>query len=191
LEVGYVSRGDNQYVLEVKRILLDQHLKETLERAAGLLREGQVVTGARNQKLCWDLKAFGYIHNHRVVHRDLKPKNIMVDDQNNMKLIDLGIPSREGANRLTYAGYTQALSTPECVSSEQVKGKRVTRGPTFIRWGRMLHEILSGKTPFSGPSSRGVMHDCLINHPLSRRAWRSRRSVLNSRRYCIARSNEN
>lgn len=154
-------RGDNQYVLEVKRILLDQHLKETLERAAGLLREGQVATGARNQNYVGILKAFGYIHNHRVVHRDLKPKNIMVDDQNNMKLIDLGIPSREGAKRLTYAGYTQALSTPECVSSEQVKGKRDHARSDVYSFGSLLHEMLSAKTPTISPQLQEVQYRSL------------------------------
>ena len=112
------------------------------------------------------LRALDYIHQHGVVHRDLKPENIMVDDQDNVKLIDFGIASREGAKRLTYAGYSQALGTPEYISPEQVKGKRGDARSDLYSMGIILYEMLSGKTPFSGPSPLAVMNDRLINHPL-------------------------
>ena len=112
------------------------------------------------------LKALDYIHKHGVVHRDLKPENIMVDDQDNIKLIDFGIASKEGAKRLTYAGFTQALGTPDYISPEQVKGKRGDARSDLYSLGIMLYEMLTGKTPFSGPSPLAVMNDRLINHPL-------------------------
>jgi serine/threonine-protein kinase len=112
------------------------------------------------------LQALDYIHQHGVVHRDLKPENIMVDDQDNVKLIDFGIASREGAKRLTYAGYSQALGTPEYIAPEQVKGKRGDARSDLYSLGIILYEMLSGKTPFSGPSPLAVMNDRLINHPL-------------------------
>ncbi|MDR5729860.1 MAG: serine/threonine-protein kinase [Terriglobia bacterium] len=112
------------------------------------------------------LKALDYIHKHGVVHRDLKPENIMIDDKDNIKLIDFGIASKEGAKRLTYAGFTQALGTPNYISPEQVKGKRGDARSDLYSVGVMLYEMLSGKTPFSGPSPLAVMNDRLINHPL-------------------------
>jgi serine/threonine protein kinase len=112
------------------------------------------------------LRALDYIHNHGVVHRDLKPENIMVDDQDNIKLIDFGIASLEGAKRLTYTGYTQALGTPEYISPEQVKGKRGDARSDIYSLGVMFYEMLTGKTPFSGPSPLAIMNDRLINHPL-------------------------
>ena len=112
------------------------------------------------------LRALDYIHNHGVVHRDLKPENIMVDDQDNIKLIDFGIASIEGAKRLTYTGYTQALGTPDYIAPEQVKGKRGDARSDLYAVGIMLYEMLSGKTPFTGPSPLAVMNDRLINHPL-------------------------
>jgi eukaryotic-like serine/threonine-protein kinase len=112
------------------------------------------------------LHALDYIHQHGVIHRDLKPENIMVDDQDNIKLIDFGIASKEGAKRLTYAGYSQALGTPEYISPEQVKGKRGDARSDLYSLGIMLYEMLTGKTPFSGPSPLAVMNDRLINHPL-------------------------
>ena len=112
------------------------------------------------------LKALDYIHNHGVIHRDLKPENIMVDDQDNIKLIDFGIALREGAKRLTFVGFTQALGTPEYISPEQVKGKRGDARSDLYSLGIMFYEMLSGKTPFSGPSPLVVMNDRLVNHPI-------------------------
>ena len=112
------------------------------------------------------LDALEYIHKHGVVHRDLKPENIMVDEQDNVKLIDFGIASKEGAKRLTYTGFSQALGTPDYISPEQVKGKRGDQRSDLYAMGVMLYEMLSGRTPFSGPSPLAVMNDRLINHPL-------------------------
>jgi serine/threonine-protein kinase len=112
------------------------------------------------------LKALDYIHKNGVVHRDLKPENIMVGANDSLKLIDFGIASQAGAKRLTYAGFSQALGSPDYISPEQVKGKRGDARSDLYAVGVMLYEMLSGKTPFSGPSPLAVMNDRLINHPL-------------------------
>ena len=112
------------------------------------------------------LNALEYIHKNGVVHRDLKPENIMLDSQDVIKLIDFGIASQAGAKRLTYAGFTQALGSPDYIAPEQVKGKRGDARSDLYAVGVMLYEMLSGKTPFSGPSPLAVMNDRLINHPL-------------------------
>ncbi|MGA7156199.1 MAG: serine/threonine-protein kinase [Acidobacteriaceae bacterium] len=112
------------------------------------------------------LHALDYIHNHGVVHRDLKPENIMVDEKDHVKLIDFGIASKEGANRITYAGYTQAIGTPNYISPEQAKSKRGDARSDLYSVGIMLYEMLTGRTPFSGSSPLAVMNDRLINHPL-------------------------
>ena len=112
------------------------------------------------------LNALDYIHKNGVVHRDLKPENIMLDPEDNIKLIDFGIASQAGAKRLTYAGFTQALGSPDYISPEQVRGKRGDARSDLYAVGVMLYEMLSGKTPFSGPSPLAVMNDRLMNHPL-------------------------
>jgi eukaryotic-like serine/threonine-protein kinase len=112
------------------------------------------------------LKALEYIHKNGVVHRDLKPENIMLGPNDEIKLIDFGIASQAGAKRLTYAGFTQALGSPDYISPEQVKGKRGDARSDMYAMGVMLYEMLSGRTPFSGPSPLAVMNDRLINHPL-------------------------
>jgi serine/threonine protein kinase len=107
-----------------------------------------------------------YIHKHGIVHRDLKPDNIMVDDQDRVKLIDFGIAAKAGARRLTFTNLTQVMGTAEYISPEQVKGKRGDARSDLYALGVMLYEMLTGKTPFSGDNAFLVMNDRLLNNPV-------------------------
>jgi serine/threonine-protein kinase len=112
------------------------------------------------------LDALDYIHANGVVHRDLKPENIMVDAEDNIKLIDFGIAGDSAARRLTYANFTATLGTPDYISPEQVKGKRGDGRSDIYALGVILYEMLTGKTPFTGPSPLAAMNDRLLNHPM-------------------------
>jgi len=110
--------------------------------------------------------AMEYIHSHGVVHRDLKPENIMVDADDNIKLIDFGIAGHEGSRRLTFAKLSQVMGTPDYISPEQVKGKRGDGRSDIYALGVMLYEMLTGKTPFTGPNAFAIMNDRLLNNPV-------------------------
>lgn len=104
------------------------------------------------------LRALDYIHQHGVVHRDLQPEHIMVDDHDRIKLIDFGVASQQGARRLTFTNMGQVVGRPEYISPEQVKGKRGDARSDLYATGIMLYEMLTGSTPFTGASPMAIMN---------------------------------
>jgi serine/threonine-protein kinase len=110
-------------------------------------------------------EALDYMHKHGVVHRDLKPENVMVDAEDNIKLIDFGIAMKEDARRLTYAGPSPMLGTPDYISPEQVKGQRGDQRSDIYALGVMLYEMLTGEVPFSGPNPLAAMNERLLHDP--------------------------
>ncbi len=117
--------------------------------------------------------ALDYMHKRGVVHRDLKPENIMVDDQDRIKLIDFGIAMKEDARRLTYAGPSPLLGTPDYISPEQVKGQRGDQRSDIYALGAMLYEMLTGQPPFSGPNPLAAMNERGLNDPKPARKLRT------------------
>ena len=115
------------------------------------------------------LDALDYMHKHGVVHRDLKPENVMVDDEDNIKLIDFGIAMKEDARRLTYAGPSPMLGTPDYISPEQVKGQRGDQRSDIYALGAMLYEMLTGKVPFVGANPLVVMNERVLMDPVPAR----------------------
>jgi serine/threonine-protein kinase len=133
------------------RAILSQEAKLPIERAINL-----------TLGIC---DALDYMHKRGVVHRDLKPENIMVDAEDHIKLIDFGIAMKEDARRLTFAGPSPLLGTPDYISPEQVKGQRGDQRSDIYALGIMLYEMLTGQTPFSGPIPLAVMNERLLNDP--------------------------
>jgi serine/threonine protein kinase len=111
-------------------------------------------------------EALQYIHTHGVVHRDLKPENVMVDVDDNIKLIDFGIAGQDGSRRLTFAKLSQVMGTPDYISPEQVKGKRGDGRSDIYALGVMLYEMVTGETPFKGPNPFAIINDRMLNNPV-------------------------
>ena len=112
------------------------------------------------------LDALDYIHSRGVVHRDLKPENVMVDTNDNIKLIDFGIAGNAKSRRLTFSKLSQTMGTPDYISPEQVKGKRGDARSDLYALGVMLYEMLTGRVPFTGENAFLIMNDRLLNNPL-------------------------
>src|SRR5260370_35892275 len=69
-------------------------------------------------------EALAYMHGQGVVHRDLKPENILVTTDGQIKIMDFGIALHESARRLTWAGLSSPIGTPDYMAPEQVSGRR-------------------------------------------------------------------
>ncbi len=109
------------------------------EQAAALIR--QVLEGAR------------FAHRHGVVHRDLKPQNVIVDAEGVATVTDFGI-AQAGVSEITQAG--SVLGTPHYLSPEQAQGFEVTAVSDLYSIGVMLYEALTGRVPFEGDSAVAV-----------------------------------
>jgi eukaryotic-like serine/threonine-protein kinase len=109
--------------------------------------------------------ALDYMHKHGVVHRDLKPENVMVMEDDRIKLLDFGIAMKEDARRLTFAGPSPLLGTPDYIAPEQVKGQHGDQRSDIYALGAMFYEMLTGQPPFKGPSPLAIMNERLITDP--------------------------
>jgi serine/threonine protein kinase/Tfp pilus assembly protein PilF len=101
----------------------------------------------------------GLIEAHRmgVIHRDLKPGNIMIDRQGDARILDFGIARSLGAKGITGAGVM--IGTPEYMSPEQVEGKEADQRSDIYSLGIILYEMMTGRVPFEAdtPFAIGVM----------------------------------
>ena len=99
------------------------------------------------------LKAAGFAHRRGVIHRDLKPQNAIVDENDNLKVTDFGI-ARAGASEMTETG--SIMGTAQYLSPEQAQGHAVTASSDLYSIGVMLYEMLAGQLPFNGDNAVSI-----------------------------------
>jgi beta-lactam-binding protein with PASTA domain/predicted Ser/Thr protein kinase len=109
------------------------------------------------------LSALGFAHKHGIVHRDIKPHNVVVAPDGRLKVTDFGI-ARSGTSQMTETG--SIIGTAQYLSPEQAKGAPVTPASDIYSVGIVLYEMLTGSVPFTGDTPLEIAMKHLSTTPL-------------------------
>jgi serine/threonine-protein kinase len=146
-----LNREEGAYYITMEYVQ-GEDLKRLI-RKMGQLSPGQAISIGK--QVC---EGLAEAHRLGVVHRDLKPQNIMVDEDGNARIMDFGIARSIKAKGITGAGVM--IGTPEYMSPEQVEGKETDLRSDIYSLGIVLYEMVTGRVPFEGdtPFTIGVKH---------------------------------
>ena len=166
---------DHPYILKFIRVenksrpylvmeyLEGQTLSELLKNVRPLPEPDAVKIASR---IC---EALEYMHSHGVVHRDLKPQNIMLCNDGTIRIMDFGIARAQSARRLTFVGFTPTMGTPDYMAPEQVRGSRGDQRTDIYSLGTILYEMVTGEPPFGGDSAYVIMNARVTGDPVAPR----------------------
>ncbi|MBU4194413.1 MAG: Stk1 family PASTA domain-containing Ser/Thr kinase [Actinobacteria bacterium] len=148
--------GDIHYL--VMEYVQGHDLKDVILSGGPLLPERAVeITLA----VCAALEA---AHAQGIVHRDIKPQNIFITNDNQVKVMDFGIARSAGGTAMTQTG--TIMGTAQYISPEQAQGRTADQRSDLYSLGVVLYEILSGKPPFDGDNPVSIAYKHVREDPL-------------------------
>jgi tRNA A-37 threonylcarbamoyl transferase component Bud32 len=107
--------------------------------------------------------ALDHAHEHGVVHRDVKPANVMIEPSGQVKVMDFGVAKLESGANLTSSGLI--LGTPNYIAPEQARGDKVDGRADLFSLGCILYECLCGQKPFHGETVAAILIKILTEEP--------------------------
>ena len=131
------------------------------------------------------LSALRFAHRNGIVHRDIKPHNVIVDGEGRVKVMDFGIARAGAASQMTEAG--SIIGTAQYLSPEQARGAPVDQTSDLYSTGIVLYELLTGSVPFTGETPVEIAMKHLRRRPSPPSTHRPR-SRATSTTSCSARS---
>jgi len=108
-------------------------------------------------------EGLGEAHRAGIIHRDIKPGNILLDRRGRVKIADFGLARIEGAAPLTKESLI--MGTPAYMSPEQVRGKRLDARSDIFSLGVVLYELLTARLPFKGENELAIFEAIKNQHP--------------------------
>ena len=137
------------------------------ESMAELIRRRAAVDTGKRVRLMLDLcSGLGYAHRNGIIHRDIKPGNLMITSEGPLKILDFGLAriTTDGTSTgLTTAG--SILGTPHYMSPEQIEGKPVDPRSDIFSVGLVLYELLTYQRAYTGESAHVVLHHIIHKAP--------------------------
>lgn len=151
---GFGEFEDQYYIameliegISVAQLIRNQHLQ--IEQVADIAT--QLCTGISEA------------HRNGIIHRDIKPRNLMINPRGQLKILDFGIAKLQSAPEFTGEGAT--LGTLHYLSPEQIGDKKVDQRSDIFSTGIVLYEMLTGQRPFTGGGSPAILNAILNVEP--------------------------
>ncbi|MCM3722250.1 MULTISPECIES: Stk1 family PASTA domain-containing Ser/Thr kinase [Solibacillus] len=138
--------GDMHYI--VMEYIKGKTLKQYIQEFSPL-------SAARSVHIMKQLtSAIAHAHENGIIHRDIKPQNILMDEEGNVKITDFGIATSLGATSFTQTN--SVIGTVHYLSPEQARGGLATMKSDLYALGIVFYELLTGELPFSGESAVSI-----------------------------------
>src|SRR5271154_3659599 len=132
-----------------------------------LLNEGHRLLPERTLEIVSGvLRALEYSHQAGIVHRDIKPGNVMVTRNGDIKVMDFGIARAMSDAQATMTQTAQVIGTAQYLSPEQARGERVDARSDLYSTGCLMYELLTGRPPFTGDSPVAIAYQHVRENPI-------------------------